>query len=250
MIEIPPFHKNYLHQSYILKLNFKKYYLKTYNQNESLKLLNRNNKILRILSDKEISPKLLFSTQLMHAYESIQNGTHIRLSDINDENLKLIYNHYEKINKLSLNEVPRLQDFFLNYFRLMDQDKEKFRILKNIKKKEDKIIKFLAHFNKDELCHGDFHLGNIIIQNKKVYFLDFDYLLKFSKIYDVAMICYFDKFKEKHLSHIANIFEVDKEELLQFIPICKILDSIWIVQNKLQLKQELISDINSFLQNI
>ena len=72
------------------------------------------------------------------------------------------------------------------------------------------------------------HLGNIFINRNKFYFLDWDYYVLSSSGYDLAMFAYLEKLNKKQIEKISLYSKVSLEEIYHYLPICQLLDYLYL----------------------
>ena len=96
----------------------------------------------------------------------------------------------------------------------------------NIKIKE--LNNYLNAYRQNKICHGDLHLGNIIINKNKFFFLDWDYFVLSSYGYDLAMFAYLEKLSKRQIVKISLYSKVSLEEIYHYLPICQLLDYLYL----------------------
>ena len=87
---------------------------------------------------------------------------------------------------------------------------------------------YLNVYRQNKICHGDLHLGNIIIKKNKFFFLDWDYFVISSYGYDLAMFAYLEKLSKRQIVKISLYSKVSLEEIYHYLPICQLLDYLYL----------------------
>ena len=87
---------------------------------------------------------------------------------------------------------------------------------------------YLNVYRQNKICHGDLHLGNIIINKNKFFFLDWDYFVLSSYGYDLAMFAYLEKLSKRQIVKISLYSKVSLEEIYHYLPICQLLDYLYL----------------------
>ena len=94
--------------------------------------------------------------------------------------------------------------------------------------KINELKNYLNIYRQNKICHGDLHLGNIIINKNKFFFLDWDYYVLSSSGYDLAMFAYLEKLNNKQIEKISLYSKVSLEEIHHYLPICQLLDYLYL----------------------
>ena len=94
--------------------------------------------------------------------------------------------------------------------------------------KINELKNYLNIYRQNKICHGDLHLGNIIINKNKFFFLDWDYYVLSSSGYDLAMFAYLEKLNKKQIEKISLYSKVSLEEIYHYLPICQLLDYLYL----------------------
>ena len=97
-----------------------------------------------------------------------------------------------------------------------------------ISKKINELEKYLNVYHQNKICHGDLHLGNVIINKNRFFFLDWDYFVLSSSGYDLAMFVYLEKLNKKQIEKISLYSKVSLEEIHHYLPICQLLDYLYL----------------------
>ncbi|MGL5521703.1 MAG: phosphotransferase [Metamycoplasmataceae bacterium] len=176
------------------------------------------------------------------------------------KSLNNIVNHQNEIlflstleDTISINE----NEYIKNYYPGNNLKKNNLSSLSKIKKELDKVwktnislpinnnvllennindekykilIKKYSNDNDLVLCHGDLRQKNILFlnNNKKIKLIDFEWIHKNDKYFDLAhlhLYCFFS------LKNITKIFKVKKEKLIDFIYIVKTFNN-WFEKEK------------------
>ena len=96
------------------------------------------------------------------------------------------------------------------------------------------------------------HLGNIIINKNKFFFLDWDYFVLSSYGYDLAMFAYLENLNEKQINKLSLYSQVSIEEINHYLPICQLLDYLYlslIHKKNNELVKNLKLKVNKFISN-
>ena len=94
--------------------------------------------------------------------------------------------------------------------------------------KINELKNYLNAYRQNKICHGDLHLGNIIINKNKFFFLDWDYFVLSSYGYDLAMFAYLEKLSKRQIVKISLYSKVSLEEIYHYLPICQLLDYLYL----------------------
>ena len=94
--------------------------------------------------------------------------------------------------------------------------------------KINELKNYLNIYRQNKICHGDLHLGNIIINKNKFFFLDWDYFVLSSYGYDLAMFAYLEKLSKRQIVKISLYSKVSLEEIYHYLPICQLLDYLYL----------------------
>ena len=94
--------------------------------------------------------------------------------------------------------------------------------------KINELKNYLNAYRQNKICHGDLHLGNIIINKNNFFFLDWDYYVLSSSGYDLAMFAYLEKLNKKQIEKISLYSKVSLEEIYHYLPICELLDYLYL----------------------
>ena len=94
--------------------------------------------------------------------------------------------------------------------------------------KINELKNYLNAYRQNKICHGDLHLGNIIINKNKFFFLDWDYFVLSSYGYDLAMFAYLEKLSKRQIVKISLYSKVSLEEIYHYLPICQLLDYVYL----------------------
>ena len=92
----------------------------------------------------------------------------------------------------------------------------------------NELKNYLNAYRQNKICHGDLHLGNIIINKNKFFFLDWDYFVLSSYGYDLAMFAYLEKLSKRQIVKISLYSKVSLEEIYHYLPICQLLDYLYL----------------------
>ena len=185
-------------------IKFKKLYGELYKLKLSVNhkvIANRIIEIEEIESDQELSIKKLFNSE------------------------KLLKNFLKQINKIGfINQnvsSKKIIHEIENYTKNNSQHQK-------IYKKINELKNYLNIYHQNKICHGDLHLGNIIINKNRFFFLDWDYFLMSSYGYDLAMFAYLEKLSKKQIEKISLYSKVSLEEIYHYLPICQLLDYLYL----------------------
>ena len=94
--------------------------------------------------------------------------------------------------------------------------------------KINELKNYLNAYRQNKICHGDLHLGNIIINKNNFFFLDWDYFVLSSYGYDLAMFAYLEKLSKRQIVKISLYSKVSLEEIYHYLPICQLLDYLYL----------------------
>ena len=185
-------------------IKFKKLYDELYKLKLSVNhkvIANRIIEIEEIESDQELNIKKLFNSE------------------------KLLKNFLKQINKIGfINQnvsSKKIIHEIENYTKNNSQHQK-------IYKKINELKRYLNIYNQNKICHGDLHLGNIIINKNRFFFLDWDYFVLSSYGYDLAMFAYLEKLSKKQIEKISLYSKVSLEEIYHYLPICQLLDYLYL----------------------
>ena len=117
-----------------------------------------------------------------------------------------------------------------------------------------KLENYINTFPQDRICHGDIHFKNLKFSNNNLYFLDWDYKFISSLSFELAMFSYLEKFDKSQIKILSNIFKIPYEEIEYFLPICKMLDVVYIYISKKRtsnqkFKHKYLNDVKRFIVN-
>ena len=165
---------------------------------------------------------------------------------------RVLSNHILEINEVKC-DYPLNNKIFFNNKRLLTQFKEQILLINKVNKKlidrnlideiknylkvtksnkfiKNKIKKLEDYINKypqNRICHGDIHFDNLVVSKQKLILIDWDYSIRSGLGYELAMFAYLEKFNKKQIKHLSKIFEVSKNEIEHYLPICKLLDYLY-----------------------
>ncbi len=132
--------------------------------------------------------------------------------------------------------------------------KRTLKLIFNEKIDNYKLKNYINTFPQDRICHGDIHFKNLKFSNNNLYFLDWDYKFISSLSFELAMFSYLEKFDKSQIKILSNIFKIPYEEIEYFLPICKMLDVVYIYISKKRtsnqkFKHKYLNDVKRFIVN-
>jgi len=167
--------------------------------------ISANHKVLskHILEMNEISKDYYLTKRLFFKNITIQNQLKNKLQILKSLNLELVDNTLiEEIN----NYLPFIKSLISS------------------RKKLYKLKDYIDVYPQNRICHGDLHLSNLLISQKKLFLLDWDYRVKSCLGFDLAMFSYLENFNKVQINQISKVFNLSVKEINHYIPICMILD--------------------------
>ena len=138
---------------------------------------------------------------------------------------KLLKNFLKQTNKIGFINRKISSKKIIHEIENYTKDNPKHQKI-NIKINE--LKNYLNIYRQNKICHGDLHLGNIIINKNKFFFLDWDYYVLSSSGYDLAMFAYLEKLNKKQIEKISLYSKVSLEEIYHYLPICELLDYLYL----------------------
>ena len=178
--------------------------------------------------DYQLTKKIFFNNK------SLQKKLKIKLQKLSKLNLKLV----DKSLSMEL----------INY-------SSQIKLIISSKKKVNKLIDYIESYSQNKICHGDLHFSNILVSEGKLYLLDWDYRIKSSLGYELAMFSYLEKFNKNEINEISKVFKISTKEIYHYMPICMILDFIYqniLLESKkiLYLDKNLKENVYNFIEDI
>jgi len=197
--------------------------------------INRNNESInnKIASEIGITPKILWkdSTGISLTYylENTQHLTHHNLKD------PLIFNkvstHLKSLQESKVSfkgelSINKIKDYLKNYFDACSHTDQKHLI-----ESYQEANNLLGDMNINQQlvpAHVDLAPENILLQNKKIWFIDWEYSSMASPYWDIAMICNWGKLNtnEKELLLEKVFGDSKKKDLKELQKYQYIIDSI------------------------
>ncbi len=214
------------------------------NNFNNLNFFNKINKLKISAHHKVLSKHILEMSNISKDYHltkkiffkniAFQKQLKYRLQKLNHVNLDLI-------NYSLFNEITN----YLHHIKLTTLSKKKLNQLKD----------YIEVYPQNRVCHGDIHFSNLIISQKKLYLLDWDYRIKSSLGFELAMFSYLENFNKSQINKISKVFELPIKEINHYTPICMILDYAYqkiLKKNKkiFKLDKNLIKGIEDFIGDI
>ena len=138
---------------------------------------------------------------------------------------KLLKNFLKQTNKIGFINQKISSKKIIHEIENYTKDNPKHQKI-NIKINE--LKNYLNAYRQNKICHGDLHLGNIIINKNKFFFLDWDYFVLSSYGYDLAMFAYLEKLSKRQIVKISLYSKVSLEEIYHYLPICQLLDYLYL----------------------
>ncbi len=175
---------------YLFEVNSKKYTFRIPGKNGNL-LVDRNTEIevINKVKDLNINVDLIyFDKDTGYKISTFVEGNHINKDNLDDELLSIVANRlkdihsidtgdiksYDKENRLKRYEELSIKEGFIH--------SEKYSKIKSEYVKLNKDIETFSQV----LSHGDFMIGNIIINDSNVYVLDWEFSAVNDPYYDIA----------------------------------------------------------------
>tara|TARA_Y100000996_G_scaffold411553_1_gene395956 strand:- start:5452 stop:6219 length:768 start_codon:yes stop_codon:yes gene_type:complete len=158
-------------------------------------------------------------------------------------------NKLQKLNRLNLKLVNKSLSMEISSYSSL------IKKIISSKKKFNQLIDYIESYSQNKICHGDLHFSNMLVSDEKLYLLDWDYRIKSSFGYELAMFSYIEKFNKNEIDDVSKVFKVSIKEINHYIPICMILDFIYqniLIENKkiLKIDNNLKKNVHRFIEDI
>lgn len=224
--------KNILKITPINSLNNSTYNITIFHKKYFLKVTKRNNtKLIKLLEDKDITPKGIFTSKRILFTKYISNANLDEKLQNTEVFLKAISSELKKLHSLSNN----------NYNNPFDKIKDNLSSLEEIDFPLPPYTKAIIHkfklleeeLSKDinlGLCHNDLNPSNILYKNNKVYLVDFDFIGMNDIYYDLATLSWFlskDMRKKLLFFYFGDCTSYHVDKLDKYIFIAKLWNATW-----------------------
>ncbi len=233
----------------------KVYRVKTQNYNKIVKIYNQNAFTHFFREDLKKSKKFYNSINYLKItpFHKILSEHIIEIDEINSDkslNKKEFFSNKNLLDqfKAQIGIISEIKQNLINK-KLIDEIKNYLDAInsntnKSIKVNIKKLESYINRYPQNKICHGDIHFQNLIISKKKLLFIDWDYRIKSSLGYDLAMFSYLEKFNKRQKEYLSQIFKISIAEIEHYTPICELLDYLY--QNILY-KLNLIKNVDKSL---
>ncbi|GAB6167933.1 hypothetical protein JCM1393_03930 [Clostridium carnis] len=218
--------------NYLLNLNDLNYVLRIPGK-DNINNFSNENYILNLVESNGISPEIIYhnkdtgillskfvenSKVTINIYNSNEFIKALTLTLKNLHNLKCdhIFNPFEVIE----NNISFLISNDFDFNHNIDKILNKLKLLK------DKLTEEI-HYG---LCHNDLNISNILYNNEKVYFIDFEFSAMGDIFFDLATLSWFlneDSKKNLLINYFGYYSDNLKEKLDDYLFVVKLWNSTW-----------------------
>jgi len=201
---------------------------KVYNQSSFTKFHRRRLSNFKIIYNEtyklKLSPKHKIISNSIIEIDELKTDPKFSINKLLNEEklLKNFLAQIRKVNSIDRRIIKRnLIDEIYNYVNNNSKHQK-------IYLKIDKLQKYLKTYRQDIVCHGDLHLKNIYLKEKRIFFLDWDYCVISSPGYELAMFAYLEKLNGKQINKLSIYSKISLREISHYLPICQLLDYLYL----------------------
>jgi thiamine kinase-like enzyme len=187
-------------------------------------------KILEILQTEDFVPNLYYyDDNTGDMVSEYINGSTLKYKDINNsDTLKAIADTLKKLhgNKVDYIFNP-VEQIYLMYKKIRKQ--QEFEFYNSCIKEMESLLKKYSVPENLGLCHNDITAGNIMIQEGKVYLIDFEFSGMNDIYYDLAGLCCMldDEQRKNVLTDYFEDEQCDQNKLNDYIKINFLWNASW-----------------------